>query len=372
MPATGAGIYLATATAGPLPAETDRALAESDAWELRVGRAGPDRAADRQQRHDEACSVVAAVLGTDPQRIVLGPGVGSLASAFAATLAHRAGERIVLLGAIAAPLRGAIAAAAEARTAQLVEAPYPDDAAAIDAAIGEATALVVVSLVDPDTGAVRVLDALVGRARSSGAAVLVDASLAVGAMPLSPTALGVDALVVDAGHWLLGPEGTAALWVAATTVAAAMRRIEDAVDELPRRSLLGLARSVGWLLMVVGLPWAHGRTRRLAGLLLGGLADLERVELRTPMARSCASAVFTIRGWSTDEAQDELGSRVFAILDRTADGDALLASVGAWTSEAELERFLGAVGDLATNTPASLPRRPALVVLGSGSADTPT
>ena len=91
LPATGAGIYLATATAGPLPAETDRALAESDAWELRVGRAGPDRAADREQRYDEASAVVAAVLGTDPQRIVLGPGVGSLAGAFAATLAHRAG-----------------------------------------------------------------------------------------------------------------------------------------------------------------------------------------------------------------------------------------------------------------------------------------
>ena len=178
--------------------------------------------------------------------------------------------------------------------------------------------------------------------------------------------------MVDAGRWLLGPEGTAALWVAATTDAASLRRIVDTVDELPRRSLLGLARSVGWLLMVVGLPWAQARTQRMAGLLLGGLAGLEGVELRTPPARSCASAVFAIHGWTAEQAQDELGSRVFAILDRTADGEALLASVGAWTSEAELERFLAAVGELAAHTPASLPRRPALVVLGSGSADTPT
>ncbi|MCC7017921.1 MAG: hypothetical protein IT564_12030, partial [Rhodospirillales bacterium] len=54
LPATGAGIFLDVASAGPLPAETDRALREADEWQLRVGRGGPDHATDAEQRRDEA------------------------------------------------------------------------------------------------------------------------------------------------------------------------------------------------------------------------------------------------------------------------------------------------------------------------------
>ena len=366
LPATGAGIYLATATAGPFPAETDRALAEADAWELRVGRAGPDRADDREQRSDEARAVVAAVLGADPARIVLGPGAASLAAAFASSLPHRQGERVVLVGAVADPMRRVIRAAAVARGAEFVELPIPEDAVGTDLTIGSSDALVVLSLVDPGTGAVPAVEVLAARAHAMGAAVLVDASLAVGAMPVSPTALGVDALIVEGQRWLLGPEGTAVLWVGAATDATSMHLMRDSIDVLPRRSLLGLARSVGWLLMIVGLPWALARTRLMTSLLLDGLADLERVELHTPPARSCASAVFRIRGWSAQQAIEQLGSRVFAILDETADGEALLASAGAWTTEEELDRFLAAVAELAAHTPENLPRRPNLVVLASG------
>ena len=41
--ATGAGIYLSTHVAGPIPAETMTAVHESDESELRIGRAGPPR-----------------------------------------------------------------------------------------------------------------------------------------------------------------------------------------------------------------------------------------------------------------------------------------------------------------------------------------
>jgi selenocysteine lyase/cysteine desulfurase len=371
LPATSAGIYLATTAAGPFPAETDRALADADAWELRVGRAGPDRADDLAQRSAEARAVVAAVLGTDPARVLLGGGAAALVGAFAASLARREQERLVTLGAVAQPIRGAMRAAAFARGAEFVELPFPADTA-VAGACGRGDALVAISLVDPDTGELRSMDGVAARAHETDAAVLVDGSLCVGAMPLSPAALGVDALVVEAGHWLLGPDGTAVMWLAPTTEPSTRRRIEGSIDSLPRRSLLGLARSLGWLLMVVGLPWAQARTRRTADLLLDGLADIEGVELRTPPARSGVSAVFGITGWTTEQAQDELGARVFAILDRTADGEALVASVGAWTTEAELARFLGAVSELAAHTHTSLPRRPTLMVLAAEPADAPT
>ena len=61
--ATGAGIYLATHVAGPLPAETLAAVHESDELELRIGRVRPDRAEDLAQREREA----RAVRGGGPQ-----------------------------------------------------------------------------------------------------------------------------------------------------------------------------------------------------------------------------------------------------------------------------------------------------------------
>jgi selenocysteine lyase/cysteine desulfurase len=73
---------------------------------------------------------------------------------------------------------------------------------------------------------------------------------------------------------------------------------------------------------------------------------------------------FRIRGWTPDEALDELGARVFAIA-RTIDlRDAIRISVGCFTSEDELERFASAVELLAAHTPDTLPRRRSLAILG--------
>lgn len=65
LPATRAGIYLNTGTAGPLPAETAAAMAEVAERELAVGRATRDAYEELLARMDEARGVAAAVLGTD-------------------------------------------------------------------------------------------------------------------------------------------------------------------------------------------------------------------------------------------------------------------------------------------------------------------
>ena len=54
LPATSAGIYLNTGTAGPLPAETAAAMAEAADWELRTGRGAAALFEARGQRLDEA------------------------------------------------------------------------------------------------------------------------------------------------------------------------------------------------------------------------------------------------------------------------------------------------------------------------------
>ena len=71
LPATAAGIYLNTGTSGPLPAETHAAMAQWSDRELRVGRANPADFPDMIARLDEARATVAALLGSDPDRVAL-------------------------------------------------------------------------------------------------------------------------------------------------------------------------------------------------------------------------------------------------------------------------------------------------------------
>jgi selenocysteine lyase/cysteine desulfurase len=297
LPATSAGIYLDTATRGPLPAETAAAMREAEDWELRVGRVWDGRDEDVEQRHLEARAVVAALVGADPDAITLAPTLES-----AAYLVSR------VLG------------------------TPPDE-------VGR--------LVDPHIGA---------RPGSRKIAV-VDASMAIGAVPLALTEIGADAVIFAADRWLLGPEGVAAIWTRLSV--ASLPGLA-----LPRTALIGLARSLGWLEMYVGLEWIYERTAGLARRLYDSLAAIPGVTPLTPAEPLAAIVTIQIAGWQADEALLELSRRVQLLARSLPDLNALRASVAWFNTEDEIDRFAQAVAELAAHTPDNLPRRPTLLVLG--------
>jgi L-cysteine/cystine lyase len=131
-----------------------------------------------------------------------------------------------------------------------------------------------------------------------------------------------------------------------------------------RPSVVGMARSIGWLSMYVGLDWIHARATALARSAAERLGAIPGVELVTPLDRMATLVVFRIAGWPAQAALDELGARVFAIARTVADLDALRISVGFFTTETELERFAEAVELLATHTPDTIPPRRVLTILG--------
>jgi selenocysteine lyase/cysteine desulfurase len=297
LPAAGAGIYLDTATFGPLPAEAAAAMREADDWELRVGRVTAGRDEDVAQRAAEAGAVIGALLGAGPEGIRLTHGLAE-----ATRLARQ------VLG----------------RDAPLVEH------------------------VSSTTGA--------GGAAVAGS--ILDVSNSAGAIALHADELGADALVLAADRWLLGPEGAAAVWLRDRAALGSA----PAPAPLPRTTLVGLARSVGWLEMYVGLEWIHGRTAALARHLRAALAATPGVEVVTPDPPPAAIVSFRLPAWPVAEAADELGRRVFALLRPLSEHDLLRASVGWFNTADELDRFSAAVATLAAHTPATLPRRPPLVV----------
>ena len=64
------------------------------------------------------------------------------------------------------------------------------------------------------TGTVLPIAEIAALAHERGALVAIDGAQAVGAIPVDVAALGVDLYAIAGQKWLLGPEGTAALYVA--------------------------------------------------------------------------------------------------------------------------------------------------------------
>jgi len=255
---------------------------------------------------------------------------------------------------------------------------------ALDRAITPGTRLVSISHVLWSTGAVLPIRRIVELAHDRGALVAVDGAQAAGAIPFTVTDLGADAYALPAQKWLLGPEGMGALWVSPAAVdrlrpsfaghfgletydsrgAAAWfadaRRFES--SDYHRPSIAGFARALSWLSMYVGLDYVWSRGPSMARRAADALASVEGVELLTPRHQMATLVTFRIRNWDAEAALDELATRTSAIARTVTSLDALRISVGFFTSEAEIERFVDGVRLLADHDPGSLPPRRTLPI----------
>ena len=390
LPATGAGIYLNAGTCGPMPAETQRVMDEQSARELAVGRAHPDLWPEALQRMDEARSAVAATLVADPSDVALTHSTTDGMNLVISSLTWAAGDRVVTSSHEHPGALGPLWALRD-RLGVEIEVVDVGDGGDADAVVAEfARALerparaLVVSHVLWTTGAVLPLARLGALARAAGTVSVIDGAQSAGAIPVVLEDLGVDAYAVPAQKWLLGPEGMGALWVrrgladaltpatagylsyatpAMATLHPGARRFE--ATGFHRPSVTGFARSLGWLSMYVGLPWAQERAARLAAAAFDRLTAIPGVRMVSPRSTLGTLVTFRIDGWTAMAALPELGSRAFAIIRDLPPIDALRISVGFWNTEAELDRFAETVELLARHTPASIPPRRILEVIGS-------
>lgn len=395
LPSLAAGIYLNTGSVGPLPAETAAAMAEFADWELRTGRAHVDSLPEATQRAAEARAAVAALLVTDPANIALTHSATDGINAVAAAVRFGAGDNAVTAASEhpggLGPLYALRERGIDARFVDIGDGG--DDQAtlaAFDAAIDERTKLLVVSHVVWTTGAVLPVVELTELAHARGAIVVIDGAQSAGAIPVAVESIGADAYAIPAQKWLLGPEGMGALAVRP----AAIERLSPALagyrsHETPldvdaarfwpdarrfewtgfhRPSVIGMARSISWLSMFVGLDWVYRRGAAMARLAAARLATISGVEVLTPVDQMATLVTFRIAGWPAADALAELGARTFAIA-RTIDSlGALRISVGFFTSEEELERFAAGVELLAAHTPDTIPPRRSLAMLGDDPA----
>ena len=391
LPALEAGIYLNTGSVGPIPAEAAVAMDEMAEYELRTGRAHFDYYEETLQRMAEARAATAAVLTADVGDIALTHSTTDGMNVGVWGIDWQPGDRAVTTS-LEHP--GGVGALYNLRARSGIDlsfvyaGPTRSEAEVLDAferAIDERTRAVVVSHVLWATGTVLPLARIAEIAHARDAFLIADGAQAAGAVPVDLAESGADVYAVPAQKWLLGPEGMGAVAVAPgvrdrlrpafgghytfETVDSAgsakwwpdARRYE--ASNFHRPSIVGMARSIGWLSMFVGLDWIHARGAAMARLAAERLAAIDGVEVLTPLDRMATLVSFRIRGWAPQAALDELGARVFAVARTVTLVDALRISVGFFTSEAELGRFIGCVELLAAHTPETVPARRTLTIL---------
>jgi L-cysteine/cystine lyase len=396
LPATGAGIYLNTGSVGPLSIETMKAVREIDDRELQVGRASPDEWDAFLERLEETRGVIGAVLGAGVGEVAITHGTTEAVDTAIWATDPQPGDRFVTTSLEYPGVMAMLGVLREHFRGELVVVDVgdaSDETAVLDAfarAMAPGAKLVVVSHVSYANGAELPVEAICRLAADAGAWSIVDGAQSVGAIPVDVGAIGADFYAFAGQKWLLGPEGTGALWVGPrglaegrqTYVGAASfravapdgsaepwpdaRRFEASVFHRP--SIAGLARSVGWLAMYVGLGWAYERATRLARQAADSLAEVAGIEMLTPRERMATLVTFRIAGWPAEAARVELAKRIFAVVRTIPELDALRISVGFFTTEEELARFVETVDLLAHHSPETIPRRPTLVVLPEARA----
>jgi L-cysteine/cystine lyase len=367
-------------------------MAEITEYELRLGRSHQDYFEAFLERLAEARGAVAAVIGADVDAVAISHSTSQAMNLAVWSVDLRPGDRIVTTNAEHAGGLAPVVVAGRRSGADVVAVDVGhggDDArmlAAFDAALVPGTRLVAISHVLWTTGAVLPVRAIADLAHARGALVAIDGAQAAGAIPVSVADLGADYYAVPGQKWLLGPEGTGALWVSPDVLERSLpsvvswfsfERITDATDAVlwpdARRfddtnfykpAVIGLARSCGWLSMYVGLPWIHERGAAMAHRAAARLAAIPGVELITPRDRMATLVTFRIAGWGAQAALDELAGRTFTVARTIPTFDAIRLSVGFFTTEAEVERVASTIELIAAHSPATLPPRPRLTIIG--------
>jgi L-cysteine/cystine lyase len=192
--------------------------------------------------------------------------------------------------------------------------------------------------------------------KAIGPPVLLDAAQALGAIPVDVHALGCDFYAASGQKWLCGPEGSGCLyvrqdrldellvpWPGYGSVSDPEHALEfepaEGVKRLDHGFPAGLRSA--WalasleVLSEAGWDWIQSRAASLAEWLAGRLAELGLVV--GPRGRS------TLVSWEAEDPRAEverLAGEGFIV--RSIPGAGLVrASVGAWSSEEELEGLAG-------------------------------
>lgn len=339
--------YLNTGTDGPVPRrayEAARAQMESELEQGRVGAAHYERLTGAAGAL-RAC--LAAALGCDTADVALTHSTTDGVSTALSALPLGPGDEVLTSDVEHPGLLAPLEAARRRGGFSVRFVPFDE----LAGEVRSATKLVACSHVSWADG--RIVDH--AGLRRAGAPFLLDGAQGLGAIPLDMSAIGCDFYAASGQKWLCGPDGSGSLyvrpevaaaldppWPSYVSLAEPARASELISHEGARRFDMGVPAGppTAWslaaleLLQEAGLGWVTTRAADGAERLAAMLA--ERGLAVAPRGRS------TLVSWRSADAEGDVRRLAEeGIVVRFLPGLGLVrASVGAWTSEEELERLV--------------------------------
>jgi L-cysteine/cystine lyase len=335
--------YLNAGTTGPVPRAAHDAAVASLRIQVEEGRSGTDYFEAGVARMAALRERAAGLMGAALEEVALTGSTTDGVNAVLGALDLGPGDEVVTSDeehpGVLAPL-GALRAR---RGVSVRVVPFAE----LAAAVGPSTRLVACSHVSWQTGSIVDAAALA----ATPALVLLDGAQGLGAVPVDVRALGCDFYAASGQKWLCGPNGMGYLYARSELVPdlpapwPSWGAIGDPGDALAsglhpdaRRLSVGFPppHHVEWALAALDVLEEAGleAAQRRAADLAAGLADRLGGGVR-PRGRS------TLVAWEVADPQAEV-ARLHAegIVVRDLPGTGTVrASVGAWTSEAALERL---------------------------------
>ena len=341
--------YLNAGTDGPMPQRGyDAALARMR-HELEAGRAGREHWDGLTAMADSLRERLAGLLGCAVSDVALTHSTTDGLATVLSALPLGPGDEVVTSDEEHPGLLAPLAAARRRNGFDVRVVPFGE----LAGAVGPRTRLVACSHVSWVGGCVVDAEALA----QTDAMVVLDGAQGLGAVSVDVQALGCDFYAASGQKWLCGPDGTGCLyvrpeiantldppWPGYPSLADATEPLDLVVHEGARRFDLGpkAGPATAWALAAVelleeaGIDWVTERAATQAARL----ADLLRERDHDVAERGRSTLV----SWHSDDPEGDVDRlRADAIVLRHLPGRGLLrASVGAWTSDGELERLAAA------------------------------
>jgi L-cysteine/cystine lyase len=341
--------YLNAGTNGPVPQPAIDAAQARLCDELGLGRSGERHWEGLKGLHARRRTALAGLLGCDEGEVALTHSTTDGVNVVLSALALGEGDEVLTTDQEHPGLLAPLAAARDYRGVEVKVAPF----GSIADAVSERTRLVACSHVSWMNGQVIDMAAL----GETGVSVLLDGAQGLGAIPVDVRALGCDYYAASGQKWLCGPDGTGCLYVKAdrigqlTPPSLGFQDLEDPHEPLELRLHPDARR------FDEGFVTGHSAAWALASIELLGETGWNQVHTRAAgLARTLAERLAerglevvprgdtTLVSWRDADCETRV-KRLDAegVVVRYLPGAGLVrASVGAWSSEDDIERLLAA------------------------------
>ncbi len=339
--------YLNAGTEGPVPRAAAEAVQQRVALEASDGRCGKTYFEGVMDLAKRARAGYAGVLGAAPESVALTGSTTDGVNTVISGLDLRAGDEVLTTDEEHPGLLAPLGRARRRHGINVRVVPFAE----IAGEVTSSTRLVACSHVSWVGGKVVDTAALA----ATGVPFLLDAAQGVGAVPVDVATLGCDFYAGSGQKWMCGPEGSGCLYVRPDRLEELLvpwpgyGSLADPHDPLAFEPAAGAARldhgfpsgvRSTWALASMdvfaeaGWDWVHERAAGLAAILADRLRE-RGVEV-VPRGRS------TLVAWPSEDAEAEvarLAEHGFVVRSIPAFG-LVRASVGAWSSEEEIDELV--------------------------------